>query len=84
MNCQIKISDKSLNPIKKLFINLFLSVQIGCTERTYLCTSETKNYKIMGLLDFLFGKQKHHAAPDLKAQSQRYASPIIMVTAGDS
>lgn len=38
----------------------------------------------MGLLDFLFGKQKHHAAPDLKAQSQRYASPIIMVTAGDS
>ena len=26
----------------------------------------------MGLLDFLFGKQKHHAAPDLKAQSQRY------------
>lgn len=26
----------------------------------------------MGLLDFLFGKQKHHAASDLKAQSQRY------------
>ena len=26
----------------------------------------------MGLLDFLFGKQKHHAAPDLKAQNQRY------------
>ena len=26
----------------------------------------------MGLLDFLFGKQKHHTDPDLKAQSQRY------------
>ena len=26
----------------------------------------------MGLLDFLFGKQKHQAAPNNKAQSQRY------------
>ena len=26
----------------------------------------------MGLLDFLFGKQKHQSAPNNKAQSQRY------------
>lgn len=27
----------------------------------------------MGLLDFLFGKQKHHAAPNAKKQSQSYS-----------
>ena len=26
----------------------------------------------MGLLDFMFGKQKHHATPHYKAQSQHY------------
>lgn len=26
----------------------------------------------MGLLDFMFGKQKHHAAPNTKGQSQSY------------
>lgn len=26
----------------------------------------------MGLLDFLFGKQKHHAAPNIKRPSQHY------------
>ena len=70
-----KVNEQNLRHPKntpKHFLQLFSFCAARLHRKNLPLHQWNQNYKILGLLDFLFGKQKHHTAPDLKAQSQRY------------